>query len=611
MPDRSARETRLVRLGATVLVALSCVACDRGRQPGRKDGAGGDAPAPTSGRALHVDVHDTRPGGDGTAARPFGRIQAAVDAARDGDTIRVAQGRYEHGNIDMKSRALTVLGGFAGGTADTYAAGKPGDFTTRDAKRFVTTVVGNPATNDPKKDPAAVFYFVASAGGTLDGLTITGGRHGVYSSYNSSDVPLTISNSVIEGNGVDKPDYYEYGGGIHSEYRVLVVRGNVIRNNKSGRGGGLSAFGSGKARIEDNRFVGNVGLGDHGGGAFLGQPGSVKGNVFEGNQVTGALVNWVGGVGGGVVVVGVDLTMSDNRYTDNFAKKCGAGVFVDEGAHVVMDHELVFRNKAPVPEGNGGAGVYVDGGSEKISTLEIVHSTVVDNAPLGPGRGNGLYLAAKCAVTVRDSIFWGNGGDDAAIEDPASASVQAKWSVFRSSAKGVTLGPGVTSAAPLFADGAKGDYHLRSRAGRWDPAAAGGRGDWVVDAADSPGIDAADPASPFDREPAPNGGRADLGVFGNTPFASRSSGAAATSPSASARPGANATAPSAAPPSSAPAAVTTPPAAAPNAHGCATCGASGASSASPASGRDGATTFLAALAAVAMTRRRARHRAVS
>jgi len=47
-------------------------------------------------------------------------------------------------------------------------------------------------------------------------------------------------------------------------------------------------------------------------------------------------------------------------------------------------------------------------------------------------------------------------------------------------------------------------------------------GAFVDDAETSPAIDAGDPAAPVDLEPAPNGGRLNLGAFAGTPEASRS-----------------------------------------------------------------------------------------
>ncbi|MCX6880455.1 MAG: right-handed parallel beta-helix repeat-containing protein [Verrucomicrobia bacterium] len=78
-----------------------------------------------------------------------------------------------------------------------------------------------------------------------------------------------------------------------------------------------------------------------------------------------------------------------------------------------------------------------------------------------------------------------------------------------------------TSADPLFAAPAAFDFHLKSTEGRWQPNPLGG-GTWVTDPVHSPCIDAGHFDSPFANEPAPNGGRCDQGVHGNTEESSKS-----------------------------------------------------------------------------------------
>jgi hypothetical protein len=72
-------------------------------------------------------------------------------------------------------------------------------------------------------------------------------------------------------------------------------------------------------------------------------------------------------------------------------------------------------------------------------------------------------------------------------------------------------------ADPLFVDRAKQDYHLKSTGGRWDGSA------WVIDDVHSPCIDAGHPSSDYSLEPSPNGGRVNIGLYGNTAEASKAS----------------------------------------------------------------------------------------
>ncbi len=59
------------------------------------------------------------------------------------------------------------------------------------------------------------------------------------------------------------------------------------------------------------------------------------------------------------------------------------------------------------------------------------------------------------------------------------------------------------------------DFHVKSTAGRWNGT------EWVTDDVTSPCVDGGDPDSDYSQEPAPNGGRVNIGVYGNTPEASK------------------------------------------------------------------------------------------
>lgn len=73
---------------------------------------------------------------------------------------------------------------------------------------------------------------------------------------------------------------------------------------------------------------------------------------------------------------------------------------------------------------------------------------------------------------------------------------------------------------PLFADAEHDDFHLKSKTGRCE--VSGTVTNWVVDPVHSPAIDFGDKAADFQAEPAPNGGRLNVGLYGNTAEASKS-----------------------------------------------------------------------------------------
>jgi len=139
--------------------------------------------------------------------------------------------------------------------------------------------------------------------------------------------------------------------------------------------------------------------------------------------------------------------------------------------------------------------------------------------------------------TVRNCLMWATTsqtlvlGNDSGTGEPCSVDidyclVDSTPTLHRSDPR-VKCGSHIFKADPLFANPAttmtaNPDFHLRSKAGRWDPKANGGAGAWVVDAVHSPAIDAGDPASSYSLEPSPNGNRVNLGAYGNTAQASKS-----------------------------------------------------------------------------------------
>ena len=119
----------------------------------------------------------------------------------------------------------------------------------------------------------------------------------------------------------------------------------------------------------------------------------------------------------------------------------------------------------------------------------------------------------NCIIMEVKAISRGNKGAKPAIT----------YSCFWENSFGVQPGKGNISGNPLFVAPDSGDYHLRSQTGRcmWTKAK---KIQWVIDQVTSICIDAGDPKTEWKNEPKPNGGRINIGAYGNTPEASKSAG---------------------------------------------------------------------------------------
>ncbi|MBP7864494.1 MAG: FG-GAP repeat protein [Acidobacteria bacterium] len=463
---------------------------------------------------LHVDDDNGTGTYNGTARYPYRTIQAAVNAAAAGDTVKVAAGNY--GYVAVSSKAVVLWGGFRGGTAADYQNGPGGDFTTWDRFSNVSTITGDAShagvslqvTNNDEE---------SLSGAVVTGFRITGGSHGVDVGDNGWPYPrnVTVSDNLIEDNGLQDGSSDNRGGGVVLHGDQLHLLRNDIVNNRSGRGGGVyagaeSADGPGVIDIEGNRIENNRGYNDHGGGVCLaGDTHYFTGNVVKGNRVMESY-----GWGGGLITYADAAHFNGNTFCSNYAPSCGGGVFVDEGGEAWFDHDLVCHNASMEA---GMAGILVDDGTPGRSYAHLRNCTLAYNQGPGDRGGNAVGLFYGSFADVTNCICWGNGDDFNALAGSAFTSIT--YTLSEETAAGV----GNVSADPLFADPdvLQQDFHLRSAGGRFDPTLSGGAGGWVWDAVTSPAVDAGNPADAFDQEPPRNGGRVNLGIYGNTPQASR------------------------------------------------------------------------------------------
>jgi len=216
---------------------------------------------------IHVD-----PNGSGG----FAAIQAAIDAASDGQTVVVADGRYRgDGNrdLDFKGKAITVrsLNGPQQCIIDAEGRIAPG---------------GNYADADYHR--AFVFHSGETVASVVEGFTVLGGVHASGAGFlcTNGSSP-TIRGNVIRDNIVD----YDWDGGAGIgvwDGAAPVIEDNVICNNfcdEGGGGGGIRCYDSGPVRILGNRVFDNKGSGPGGIDIAYGCNGVlIANNVIWGND---------------------------------------------------------------------------------------------------------------------------------------------------------------------------------------------------------------------------------------------------------------------------------------------------------------------------------------
>jgi hypothetical protein len=317
------------------------------------------------------------PGGDDantciTFTAPCRTIQAAVDSATTGDTIRVASGVYTNVSacagitqVVYISKSVTIQGGY---TATNWATPYP---------------ITQPATLDAQ-GKGRVVYITGNISPTVEGLRITGG--------NASEL----------GGHTDQWGYVNSaGGGMYIITAAATIRDNQIFGNRYAAYGGGVYILAAPVDIRHNRICSNT--------AMLGNGVYVKNSnvTISNNAIT---ANTIGAGGSGLYLEFSSATLNDNTITDNSADR-GGGVLL-EHSNATLNGNFIANNSAfcwmprfcDVRGGSGG-GLYLDN-----SAAMLNHNTILSNTAgngFCQGLGGGLYLENSDA-TLNRNIVSGN-----------------------------------------------------------------------------------------------------------------------------------------------------------------------------------------------------------
>jgi len=406
-----------------VLLALFFFACD-------DDGA-----SPGSG-ATEADTLRVAPDGAGE----YATIQAAVDAAGDGDLILLADGRFAgDGNRDIRMPGLDVTVRSESGNAARCTLDCGGGEEYHWGFLFV----------DGESPEARLEHLtLRGAFGISGGGVVCGGSSPTIADcvFESNEATLGAALSCV--SGADplvlrcgfRGNRAEAGGAVWCQDASPSFEECVFEDNDAGTAGGALAGQSSSFRVSDSFFRGNES--DGRGGAISALYGSpvIEECAFRGN------------LGGAIGLEDTEGALVENCVLDSNSAEAGAAIQC--GGSTVVRGCVMTRNRASL----------VGGALWCCAPVTIEECTLAGNdAP----SGSAVYAACNDTVRVERCILAGqSGGEPAAIA--SGAVFLFSCADLYGNAGGDWVGPaagqdgggGNFSADPLFCDLAGGDPRL-------------------------------------------------------------------------------------------------------------------------------------------------------
>ena len=335
----------------------------------------------------------TTDGNCGSVTPCYSSIQNAVDAANDGDEIRVAGGTYTGvSNVAILNSAnftATQL------VAVTKSITLRGGYATSDWN------ISNPAANETILDAernGRVMVIMGEVSPVIEGFTITNGD-------------ATGLGGRLTYTGVCMPANYptDGGGGIYITRANATIRNNIIKNNRASLanwsgGGGIMLNCSSSTITENeiasniaNAIVSNIADGAKGGGIFAagtGFSGTLIAPVISKNSITGNVAggNWSDGGG---IYVGEEIaaTITGNTITYNATTMSaitgygfGGGIYVQFSNFYpvkISNNTLLYNEAGTASYGSGGGGIYL----RDITDFYLSNNLIGDNRANGIGSG--------------------------------------------------------------------------------------------------------------------------------------------------------------------------------------------------------------------------------
>jgi hypothetical protein len=338
----------------------------------------------------------------------FATIQAAVDAAANGDTIRVSPGTYVE-TVDFRGKAVT-LESSTGRDATIIDGGRRGS---------VVTMLVAPGLSQ-----------------VLRGFTVRGGYSG---GFGGGGVQTTGGGSALIEDNLVSGNLGCPGAGITAQFSAATIQRNIISNNHpncsgSPGGGGVEIGGAGTVRLVNNLITGNAAPSGSGGGGI---------SLFAAGTPT----------------------ITGNVITNNVGESQGGAISISNSSDAVITNNLMVGNRADVGGGVYWLVLFGATGPNLTNNTIAFNSAVAGTAVFADGFDgasrivNNVLVGSGSQAVLECRVFIGAGPVPMIrFNDVLNTSGGGGYGGDCSDQTGLN---GNIAADPLFLNVAEGDFHLR------------------------------------------------------------------------------------------------------------------------------------------------------
>lgn len=332
-----------------------------------------------------------------------GTIQAAIDAAVNGDTVLVQPGTHVE-NINFKGKAITVT------------STDPSD----------PDVVAATIIDGGGNGTVVLFNRGETGASVLTGFTIRNGKGQYGGAIHCSSSSPTITRNTITGSSAVE------GGGIWCQSSSSpTILSNTISANSAQAGGGIGLWDNSSPDIADNTIAGNSATGGvwpGGGGISMGHycaPNIMNNTISENSApragggirvgddssptITGNTIRGNSGSAGGAIYLYNNCSpeIRGNQIIANSATDRGGGIcYITNSSPTIADN-IISENSVV------GGGDYALGGGIRCGDCsgQILNNTITNNSVTGGilgSAGGGIYCHTSFSGTIQGNTITGN-----------------------------------------------------------------------------------------------------------------------------------------------------------------------------------------------------------